>query len=51
VTLCDALSLPEGSAIALFALARTMGWIGHAIEQYSDGHMIRPRALYRGEQP
>jgi citrate synthase len=51
VTLCDALGLPEGSAIALFALGRTIGWIGHAIEQYSDGQMIRPRALYRGEQP
>ena len=51
VTLCDALGLPEGTAIALFTLGRTMGWIGHAIEQYSDGSMIRPRALYRGEQP
>lgn len=51
VTLCDALGLPEGTAIALFALGRTIGWIGHAIEQYSDGNLIRPRALYRGEQP
>jgi len=51
VALCDALGLPEGSAITLFALGRTIGWIGHAIEQYSDGQMIRPRALYRGEQP
>jgi citrate synthase len=51
VTLTQTLHLPDGSALALFALGRTVGWIGHAIEQYSSGHMIRPRATYSGPRP
>ena len=51
VTLARALGLPPGGAKALFALGRTVGWIGHAIEQYGDGSLIRPRARYVGEQP
>jgi citrate synthase len=51
VTLARALGLPPGGAIALFALGRTTGWIGHAIEQYESGSLIRPRARYVGEQP
>ena len=38
------LRLPEGSAITIFALGRTIGWIGHAIEQYQIDRLIRPRA-------
>ncbi len=45
------LSLPDGAALALFALGRTVGWIGHAIEQYTSGNLIRPRARYTGEPP
>jgi citrate synthase len=48
-TLARALGLPDGSAVALFALGRTIGWIGHAIEQYTSGSLIRPRARYVGE--
>lgn len=51
VTLARALELPQGGALALFALGRTVGWIGHAIEQYADGNLIRPRARYTGEPP
>lgn len=51
VTLARALDLPPGGAIALFALGRTVGWIGHAIEQYGSDSLIRPRARYVGEQP
>lgn len=51
VTLAQALGLPAGGAIALFALGRTIGWIGHAIEQYQLDRMIRPRAHYVGKQP
>ena len=47
-TLARALELPSGSAVALFALGRTVGWIGHAIEQYESDAMIRPRARYVG---
>ena len=46
--LARALELPPGSAVALFALGRTVGWIGHAIEQYAGDAMIRPRARYVG---
>jgi citrate synthase len=45
------LELPQGSGITLFALGRTIGWIGHAIEQYELGQMIRPRAKYVGGAP
>ena len=45
------LRLPSGSPLTLFALGRTIGWIGHAIEQYTTGQMIRPRAKYAGSAP
>ncbi len=51
VILSMALGLPAGGALAIFALGRTVGWIGHAIEQYQSDRMIRPRARYIGEQP
>lgn len=51
VSLCLGLGLPRGAAIGLFAMGRAAGWIGHAIEQYSSGRMIRPRAAYNGPQP
>lgn len=49
--LVRALGLPPGSALTLFALGRTAGWIGHALEQYRTGDLIRPRARYVGEAP
>ena len=45
------LGLRADSAITIFALGRVIGWIGHAIEQYETGRLIRPRAKYIGEQP
>jgi len=45
------LGLPEGSALALFVVGRTVGWIAHAIEQYESGILIRPRARYIGPRP
>ena len=42
------LGLPSGSGLTLFAVGRTIGWIGHAIEQYAVDHIIRPRAKYVG---
>ena len=48
VAVSRALGLPRGSALVLFAIGRTIGWIGHAIEQYATGTMIRPRAKYVG---
>jgi citrate synthase len=49
--LARVLRLPSGAALTLFALGRTMGWIGHAIEQYATGQIIRPRAKYVGTVP
>jgi citrate synthase len=49
--LARTLRLPAGGAIAVFALGRTIGWIGHAIEQYRIDSLIRPRARYVGAPP
>jgi len=51
VALANALHLPSGTALAIFALGRTIGWIGHAIEQYQTDRLIRPRARYVGKMP
>lgn len=45
------LGLPVGHEICLFAMARTAGWIAHAIEQLQTGNLIRPRARYTGPPP
>jgi citrate synthase len=50
-TVARALRLPAGAPLTLFALGRTIGWLGHAIEQYKSGEMIRPRARYTGVAP
>lgn len=49
--LARVLKLPTGAALALFAIGRTIGWIGHAIEQYQLDQIIRPRARYTGPEP
>lgn len=46
-----AAGLPPGAPLALFALGRTAGWLGQAIEQYKAGQLIRPRARYVGKRP
>jgi citrate synthase len=51
VILRRALGLPRGSALALFAVGRTCGWIAHAMEQYALEQLIRPRARYTGPPP
>jgi len=43
--------LPQESALALFLLGRTVGWIAHALEQAANGGLIRPRARYTGPRP
>ncbi len=48
VTLAQALGLPAGAPMALFAVGRSAGWIAHVLEQIADGRLIRPRARYIG---
>jgi citrate synthase len=48
VTIERALELPKDSALAMFLLGRTVGWIAHALEQAANGALIRPRARYTG---
>jgi citrate synthase len=45
------LGLPRDSALAIFIIGRTVGWIAHAIEQYESDLLIRPRARYLGPRP
>ena len=46
VTVERVLGLPKDSALALFLLGRTVGWIAHALEQAAHGALIgRARAI------
>ena len=51
VALARAVGLADGTALTLFAIGRAIGWIAHAIEQYAQEAVIRPRARYVGETP
>jgi len=44
-----ALGLPAGSASAIFAVGRAMGYVAHVFEQRASGQLLRPRARYVGE--
>lgn len=46
--LADGFRLPDDAPLVIFALARTVGWLAHAMEQVESGQMIRPRARYDG---
>jgi citrate synthase len=39
-----------GGGEAVFAIARTAGWVAHALEEYERGTPIRPRGIYIGER-
>ena len=49
--LTKALNLPEDAPFILFAVARSAGWLAHALEQAREGTPIRPRARYVGSSP
>ncbi len=49
--LLEAIGLPRDAFVPVFALARSPGWIAHALEQRKTGRMIRPQSRYVGPQP
>jgi citrate synthase len=49
--LLEAVGLPREAFTPVFALARSPGWIAHALEQRKTGRMIRPRSRYVGAEP
>jgi citrate synthase len=40
-----------GAGEAIFAVARTAGWLAHALEEYVRATPIRPRGVYIGRRP
>jgi citrate synthase len=47
----DALGIPPDFCTSIFAVGRVAGWCAHAMEQYADNRLIRPRADYIGPGP
>jgi 2-methylcitrate synthase len=47
----DALGIPADLCTSIFAIGRVAGWCAHALEQYADNRLIRPRADYTGPAP
>jgi len=47
-TLARVAGMVRGSGEAVFAVARTAGWIAHALEAYTGPGPLRPRAVYIG---
>ena len=47
-TLARAAGMVRGGGEAIFAVARTAGWIAHALEAYAGPGPLRPRAVYTG---
>jgi len=51
VALTAALGAPPGSAVGLFVLGRSAGWVAHVQEQRRADFLLRPRARYIGPSP
>ncbi|WP_433462609.1 citrate/2-methylcitrate synthase [Spirillospora sp. CA-128828] len=50
-TLGAVAGLVPGAGEAVFAVARTAGWLAHALEEYGRRSPLRPRAVYVGPVP
>jgi citrate synthase len=50
-TLAQVAGMVRGAGEAIFAVARTAGWIAHALEAYAVDSPLRPRAVYTGRPP
>jgi len=51
VALTRKIELPVTAPFIFFLLGRSVGWSAHAMEQISEGRLIRPRAQYEGKLP
>jgi citrate synthase len=47
----DALGIPPDFCTSIFATGRVAGWCAHALEQFADNRLIRPRAHFTGPAP
>jgi citrate synthase len=43
--------MASGAGEAIFAIARTVGWLAHALEEYANPTRLRLRAVYVGQSP
>jgi citrate synthase len=50
-TLGAVAEMTRGAGEAMYAVARTAGWLAHAMEEYARETHIRPRAVYTGPPP
>jgi len=50
-TLASMAGMIAGAGEAIFVVARSAGWLAHALEEYERGRPIRPRASYTGPEP
>lgn len=46
----QSLGIPTDLNTSIFAVSRMSGWTAHALEQYANNRLIRPRAEYVGER-
>ena len=46
--LASVAGMVPGAAEAVFAVARAVGWVAHALEEYERRVPLRPRATYPG---
>ncbi|NYT68392.1 citrate synthase [Pusillimonas noertemannii] len=51
VILARSVGMPRDGASVLWILSRSVGWMAHALEQRTQGFMLRPRARYVGGEP
>ncbi|MCK6552579.1 citrate synthase/methylcitrate synthase, partial [Myxococcota bacterium] len=49
--LLEALGVPRALFTAVFAVARTAGWLAHVEEQRRTGRLVRPASRYVGVMP
>ncbi|GAA5077685.1 citrate synthase [Thermocatellispora tengchongensis] len=50
-TLTTVAGMVTGAGEAIFAVARSAGWLAHAMEEYARGVPLRPRVTYTGPPP